>query len=149
MGVFETLSNPIWIIDNPINFVILPLVGMLIGYMTNWVAVKLLFWPHEKHFGIQGVIPKRKGEIATSVAKSYLNILPKTIDDVLKIPIVGEKIRNYLQEGVAGKVRAMDNQQIQKSVEDVTGNELKFIKISGAILGFMIGIIQAIILEFL
>jgi len=144
MGV---LQEPFWIISEPINFVILPLVGMIIGYATNWIAIKLLFWPKKPFFGLYGVIPKRKGEIATSVAKSYLNVLPKQISELTKIPIIGAKISEYLERGVASRVRAMDNDQIQQSVENVTGKELKFIKFSGAVLGFAIGIIQAVILE--
>ncbi|MCL7474795.1 MAG: DUF445 family protein [Methanosarcinales archaeon] len=51
---------------------IFPIVGGLIGYTTNYIAVKMLFRPH-KPIGIgplkiQGVLPKRRNDIATSIA---------------------------------------------------------------------------------
>ncbi len=51
-----------------------PLAGAVIGWLTNYVAIKLLFRPHlpVSIFGIkfQGLIPKRRREIARSIAKS-------------------------------------------------------------------------------
>ena len=51
-----------------------PVVGGVIGWITNYVAIKLLFRPHVpfRFLGIQvqGVIPKRRKEIARSMAKT-------------------------------------------------------------------------------
>ena len=48
-------------------FFLPPLFGAAIGWLTNYVAIKLLFKPHRRVeiFGlnIQGVIPKRRKEI--------------------------------------------------------------------------------------
>lgn len=52
-----------------------PFTGALIGWFTNYLAVKMLFRPHEPivipftEFTIQGVIPKRKHEIAKSLGE--------------------------------------------------------------------------------
>ncbi|WP_343089435.1 DUF445 domain-containing protein, partial [Methanocalculus natronophilus] len=47
------------------------LIGGLIGYLTNKIAVKMLFRPYKPlNFGlfkIQGVLPKRQSDIAKSV----------------------------------------------------------------------------------
>ena len=47
-------------------------IGALIGWITNYVAIKMLFRPYKEiNFGlfkIQGLIPKRKSEIAVSIA---------------------------------------------------------------------------------
>ncbi|QUH24438.1 DUF445 family protein [Serpentinicella alkaliphila] len=49
------------------------LIGAIIGWITNLIAIKLLFKPYEPfripivNFDIHGLIPKRKGEIAKSI----------------------------------------------------------------------------------
>lgn len=54
-------------------------IGSLIGWITNYFAIKMLFRPHNEinilGFKIQGLIPKRRHEMAESIAK--------TIDDEL------------------------------------------------------------------
>lgn len=63
-------------VANPtaLNFIIPPLAGAVIGWITNWAAIKLLFRPHlpVEVFGwkIQGLIPKRRKEIARSIARA-------------------------------------------------------------------------------
>ncbi|MGM0508178.1 MAG: DUF445 domain-containing protein [Fusobacteriota bacterium] len=56
-----------------INFLIMVIVGISIGWVTNFLAVKLLFRPYKKinilGFSIQGVIPKRKEELAINIAE--------------------------------------------------------------------------------
>jgi uncharacterized membrane protein YheB (UPF0754 family) len=50
----------------------LPVVGAVLGWLTNWVAIRMLFRPKLPFglwkFKIQGLIPSRKKELATSVA---------------------------------------------------------------------------------
>src|SRR3989304_8769573 len=61
-----------------------PVVGGVIGWITNYVAIKLLFRPHVpfRFLGIQvqGVIPKRRKEIARSMAKTIEKELPSSHD---------------------------------------------------------------------
>lgn len=49
-----------------------PLVGAFIGWVTNVLAIRLLFRPHQPvriwRFTLQGLIPRRRREIAASVA---------------------------------------------------------------------------------
>ena len=49
----------------------LSLIGALIGYSTNVIAIKLMFRPYEptKIFKIQGLIPKRKADIAINIGE--------------------------------------------------------------------------------
>lgn len=54
-----------------------PLIGALIGYFTNWLAVKMLFRPYyPKRIGkwrlpfTPGIIPKRKAALAKAVGKA-------------------------------------------------------------------------------
>ncbi len=56
------------------DLVLPPVVGTVIGWLTNYVALKLLFRPHhpKKILGLkfQGLIPKRRREIARSIART-------------------------------------------------------------------------------
>jgi uncharacterized membrane protein YheB (UPF0754 family) len=54
-----------------------PVVGAIIGYATNWIAVKMLFRPHHevRVFGWKlpftpGVIPKGQARLARAVGKA-------------------------------------------------------------------------------
>ncbi|MCF6228527.1 MAG: DUF445 family protein [Planctomycetes bacterium] len=44
-------------------------IGGLVGFATNWLAIKMLFHPRVKTFGIQGVVPSRRKELARSIGK--------------------------------------------------------------------------------
>ncbi len=125
----------------------MPVVGALIGYFTNWTAIKLLFLPRKKVFGIQGVVPKRKAEIAEKIAEASLYFLPGKIEKLAKMPFIGKKITDYIKKEVEKKARAMDNEKLQEIIERTSNRELKFIIISGGVLGFIIGLIQALIIE--
>lgn len=47
-------------------------IGAMIGWITNYIAIKMLFRPYKEmnflFFKIQGLIPKRRNEIAVSIA---------------------------------------------------------------------------------
>ncbi|HEY4708361.1 MAG TPA: DUF445 family protein [Thermodesulfobacteriota bacterium] len=51
-----------------------PIIGAAIGWLTNYVAIKLLFRPHVPFnvlgWRVQGVIPRRRKEIAHSIART-------------------------------------------------------------------------------
>ena len=61
--------------NNIIRILILAVIGGLIGYITNVIAIKLIFRPINSikipilNIEIIGMIPKRKTEIATNIAK--------------------------------------------------------------------------------
>ena len=61
--------------NNIIRILILAIIGGLIGYITNVIAIKLIFRPINPikipilNIEILGMIPKRKTEIATNIAK--------------------------------------------------------------------------------
>jgi len=59
-----------------------PLIGALIGYCTNYIAVKMLFHPYKevKFLGIKlpftpGVIPKNKPRLARAIAHAVSDVL--------------------------------------------------------------------------
>ena len=54
-------------------------IGALIGWITNYVAIKMLFRPYKEInlgiFKLQGLLPKRKHEIGESIAEVIQNEL--------------------------------------------------------------------------
>ena len=70
-----------------LTYLLGPLTGGIIGYFTNWLAIKMMFRPHQpKHlFGIKlpftpGLIPKERGRIAEAVGSSISeNLMNKEV----------------------------------------------------------------------
>ena len=65
-----------------LSLILRPLLGGVIGYITNDIAIRMLFRPHkEKYiFGIHvpftpGIIPKERGRIAAALGESICNNL--------------------------------------------------------------------------
>jgi uncharacterized membrane protein YheB (UPF0754 family) len=89
----------------------LPLIAALIGYFTNWVAIKMLFRPHteKRILGVKipftpGLIPSRRGELAEKtgsiIARHLVN--EDSIGARFDAPAVREKfdsiISGYIDE---------------------------------------------------
>lgn len=72
-----------------------PVIGGLIGWFTNYLAVRMLFHPRvEKRFlglRIQGLIPKRRHEIAESISQTVAREL-LTVQDV-KSALLNDELR--------------------------------------------------------
>lgn len=194
-----------------LKILILSIIGSGIGYVTNVIAIKLLFRPVEPFdmifFKIQGVIPKRKNEISRSIGDTVENellsveeilesfVTESRIEDLLKkikteIEITVEKklsdyplllgfkrpIIKYIssimeQEGtdyvhelikdignkaekdidtskiVEEKINSFDLSKVEEIVFDIAKKELRHIEILGAVLGFIIGIVQGVIVH--
>jgi uncharacterized membrane protein YheB (UPF0754 family) len=80
------------------SYLIGPISGGIIGYFTNWLAIKMMFRPHQPKYilGMKipftpGLIPKERGRIAeavgTSISENLMNkeVLEKNLlsDDML------------------------------------------------------------------
>lgn len=54
-------------------FILLPVIAAFIGYITNWVAIKMLFHPRKPvkflFFTVQGIFPKRQQQFAEKLGK--------------------------------------------------------------------------------
>lgn len=102
------------------TYIIAPLLGGVIGYITNDIAIRMLFRPHKAKylFGIHipftpGIIPKEKGRIAEAIGG--------VISENLMNKEVLEKY--LLSEDMVGKVRAAIEEFIttlQKNTETVS-----------------------------
>ncbi len=79
--------------DAWIKILIMGTVGAIIGYSTNVIAIKLMFRPINPiqlkpfKFELQGLIPKRKADIATSIGEiieSELISIEEIIDKLIE-----------------------------------------------------------------
>ena len=72
----------------------MPLVGLLIGYATNWLAIQMLFHPRVKRFGYQGLLPRRQADIARDLGRVIGEELVKV--ETLLDPIKDIDLREHL-----------------------------------------------------
>ena len=194
--------------------IIIPLISAFIGWVTNWVAIKMLFHPRDpkKILGItfQGIFPKRQLQFAEKLGKvisnelvSFNDIEQKVTDsgNLKKImPVVEEHIefflkekpkekmpmiamflgeqtitqfkgifieeleelfpimmKNYmatlqteldLEQMVIEKVSKFSSDKFENILNQIMAKEFKFIELIGAVLGFLIGILQVAITYF-
>ena len=79
-------------------YVIIPVASALIGYLTNVLAIKMLFRPIKPYnilgYKLQGVFPKRQAEIADSIGKLVEDYLLSADDlyQAVNTPRVKEQI---------------------------------------------------------
>lgn len=187
----------------------IPVISALTGYVTNVVAIKMLFWPRKPInmvlFTLQGLLPKGQADMARSLGELVENQL-LSVDDIFDklntpqvqdklvagvatlvrdrldsmlpriipaklLQLIGDSIEKLLrQEAASLIVQFMETErdyvtrevQVKKIVEDkvnefnldeleamikgISSSELRFIEILGGVLGFIIGLIQVVIL---
>ena len=193
-------------------YYIFPLIGALTGWITNWIAVKMLFHPKEPikllFFKVQGVFPKRQKVMAEKLGhivaselfsiddvinkmksadnKEVLAFVEDKIDDFINlklsatmpmlamflnddlknkikstllieieeiIPGVIESYSNKLKnevdvkEIVYQKVVDFSSDKLEEILFSIMKKEFKFIEFLGGVLGFIIGLIQLLILS--
>lgn len=187
-----------------------PVIGAFIGWITNWIAIKMLFHPRNPFtvLGItfHGIFPKNKKRIAEKLGvivqrdlinfgdikdrfqeadavKHFRDGIAQKVDNAIrerleKIPVldaivpeqviqgvhktivdeieknlpnvIGESIEKIeerldIQELVRRKVEAFSDEKLENLLMDITSKEFQFIELIGAVLGFIIGVIQMLI----
>ena len=187
-------------------------IGGLIGWLTNWLAIKMIFRPHKPYripvlnYTIQGLLPKRKGELAASVGSTVeRELLPpqlllQRVEELKLKQRIEETFAQILQDKLTEKLRMIPQMfrqsivsylhdlsvkeldkhldtflmQLQHSIVEesnlgaivekqinefemerleelvfrIVATELKHIEILGGVLGFIIGLVQALIMTF-
>lgn len=189
----------------------LPLIAAFIGWVTNWIAIKMLFHPRLpiRFLGItiQGIFPKRQQQFAEKlgalVSKELISFdeialkinSPETVKRVL--PIVEEKVDHFIKTKlseempllsmfingktldnikvgivhevelmfpemigqlttgmkeelnieriVTQKVSQFSSDKLEEILFSIMSKEFKFVELVGAVLGFLIGILQIIL----
>ena len=193
------------------KYALFPLLGTLIGWGTNWLALKMLFRPRKPvgigPYKLQGLIPSRRNDLSGTIAKTISEELLSSKDivqamedlDIKKIALeqvekivkkklesqnfqevpaisflqesiiqmvqtivsnqVEDSIDDFLQnmgEHVSGnldivklietKLQSLDDERLENIVNEVSERELKHIERLGAVLGFVIGCLQVVII---
>ena len=112
------------------HYLLPPLVGAVIGYFTNLIAVKMLFFPHEeKHiFGHRvpftpGAIPKGKARLAKAAGKIVQNDLFTRED------ISGKLLTEEVEKPLIDKVMSILDENIRDTGIVLTGSPEKYDKL--------------------
>jgi uncharacterized membrane protein YheB (UPF0754 family) len=126
---------PVWII-----YILIPLISGLIGWLTNRVAIQMLFHPRKAWslgpVRIQGLVPKRQEELAQTtgeiVERELLNshILRKELQEIDLGPYLETYATSLIHDGVAPRLRAIPllgsfvNDRILASLERIAAEEM-------------------------
>lgn len=189
----------------------LPILTALIGWITNYIAVKMIFRPRKevRIAGIRliGLIPKRKHDLAVRIAETiekelishrdireiiqsddfYLhtgNLIKKKITDLIDekllanplvamfiTPEMSENLTDMLMEElqkeipglidtlfeavekkldfkkiIRDKIDGFDLSRLESIIYTIAAKELKAIELFGGVLGFVVGLIQVLII---
>ena len=193
--------------------IIIPLISAFIGWVTNWVAIKMLFHPREpkKILGttFHGIFPKRQQQFAEKLGKlvsaeflsfndieekisnpenlkKIMPMIENHVDDFLRnrlsneMPVIsmfiGDKTIGKLKEAfmkeiellfppvmkqyalnlkdeldlehiVIKKVAAFSSDKLEEVLYQIMSKEFRFVEIIGAVIGFIIGLVQVIITQ--
>lgn len=97
--------------SNILRTIILPLQGAFIGWVTTWLAIQMIFRPRNPinilGLKIQGIVPKKRHEIAMSIGRSVERDMI-SVDDFQDIinrvdleKEVGKIIDKYIEEKIS------------------------------------------------
>lgn len=120
------------------QLLVMVLISGVIGWITNWIAIKMLFRPHKEiNFGlfkIQGLIPKRKAEIGSGIANIIQNELISVKDVISNIDreefskrlntLIDEILEKNLKTKVKEKFPLLQMFFTDKMAKDI-GNTIK------------------------
>lgn len=99
-----------------IRIIMLAVIGGLIGYLTNVVAIKLIFRPINPikipifNIEIIGLIPKRKSEIAKNIGEVVQNEF-LSMDEILE-NIITEEDKNNVVDYMKTKIKLIVNEKM-------------------------------------
>ena len=192
----------------------LPLIGALIGWLTNYIAIKMLFHPRNEvkifFIPVQGVFPKRQKDLARKLgqivsrelvsvqdltahlkekatSEAILNHIAMRLEEgitarlprafpmmaMLMSSDMAEKIKGFLLQQIGSlneelidklsgqleeeldvrriveeRVAAFSSDKLEDILYSIMRREFKFVELVGAVLGFLIGVVQVLMLSF-
>jgi uncharacterized membrane protein YheB (UPF0754 family) len=107
-----------------------PVLGAVIGYFTNWLAVKMLFRPYYpikigKHTlpFTPGIIPKRKGELAKAVGKAVSETL-FTGDDMVNA-LCGDDAKRRVEDIAVDMFASASDESLGDMLNSFGGDDTK------------------------
>jgi len=95
-----------------------PLLTGLVGYCTNWLAIKMLFRPHKKSvlsLGWQGVIPKNRNKLAGEIGTLVGDKLLREKD--ISAAFFSENVQEKLEKAVESELKSF----LEKDFGTLTG----------------------------
>ena len=191
----------------------LPLIGALIGWLTNYIAIKMLFHPRDEvrifFISVQGIFPKRQKDFARKLgqivseelisvadltahlkekatSEAILNHIAQRLEEGIasRLPRafpmlamfmsgdMAEKVKGFLLEQIGSlneelidrlsgqleeeldihriveeKVAAFSSDKLEEILFSIMRREFKFVEMVGAVLGFLIGVAQVLLLS--
>jgi len=196
------------------QLIFMAFIGALIGWFTNYLAVKLIFRPQNPvkipfiGLEIQGLIPKRRSQIAKSIGETIANELfsmQEVLDRLIQtenkalisrsiqnriLLVIQQKLPSLLPSGirkaildyigdmleremkdfmdsslkniiykigssidigniVEEKINQFDLNKLEEIILQISRKELRHIEYLGGLLGFIIGIVQGLVIIFL
>lgn len=131
-----------------VKALLLIVIGSMIGWITNYIAIKMLFRPYREinliFFKIQGLIPKRRHEIGITLADTIQNELisleditkklenadldiemEKVIDSILEKKLASEittrfpMIAMFLNESALNKIKDAIKESIMENKDQI------------------------------
>lgn len=99
------------------SIIIRPLIGAAIGYITNWIAVKMMFRPLSPvkigKFTLPftpGIIPKNKSRIAESIGQTISQNL--LTEETIKSALLSEEMKLKLKEKIIDNLNTLSESEI-------------------------------------
>lgn len=109
------------------SMILRPILGALIGYFTNYIAVKMLFRPKKEIFLFgrklpftPGAIPKGKPRLARAVGRAVSDTL------ITKEDIADRLLSEETKQKVVGKTLAVLDKNLNDAILSVSGAEIDF-----------------------
>lgn len=195
-----------------ILYCLIPVISAFIGWITNYLAVKMIFRPRKEirilGLRIIGLIPKRKDELAAKIAQTVEtelishrdiraiiqteefhlqigNVIKTKIDSLIQsrlasnpllsmfvtpeiIAKLSDTLMDELNKEIPGvidtlfhsvesridfqkiikeKIEGFDLSKLEAIIYSIASKELKAIEILGGVLGFVVGLVQLIIVS--
>lgn len=103
LGLVQTL---VWALTK--SPLVMPLFGAAIGWCTDWLAIKLVFFPRERRkilglIPLQGVFQRRRDEVAkqyATIVASEVMTVPNLVAGILNGPAVPRLIRETVEQAI-------------------------------------------------
>ena len=99
------------------QFIINPLIGAGIGYVTNWIAIKMMFRPTKAikigKFTLPftpGIIPKNRSRLAEAIGNTISNNLLTEND--LKDVLLSDEIKSQIQEKIEEYISSLSSEDM-------------------------------------
>ncbi len=110
LGLVQTV---VWALTK--DPLVMPVFGAVIGWCTDWLAIKLVFFPRERRkilgIPLQGVFQRRRDE----VAKQYAAVVAR---DVMTLPNLVDGVLNGPR---ADRLRAMVRDVVEQAIDEQAG----------------------------